>query len=171
MELFIRDAQERDMDGVMQVHVNCIQRVCSSYYGAEMGQRQPWLLILDQYSKTLSCCGDGDDNIFAFAYVGILSPEMCSSKMDFELHKLYVSPVVGRRGIGRKLLEELERRVSNDGGNGIALKSSMNAVPFYEACGYRCIPSDVELTAQVGEALIKYKRLEKLIPTKQDVFS
>ncbi len=77
---------------------------------------------------------DGDDNIFAFAYTGILSPEMCSSEMDFELHKLYMSPVVGRRGIGRKLLEELEKRVSNDGGNGIALKSSMNTVPFYEAC-------------------------------------
>ena len=163
----MRDAQETDIDGIKQVHRTCFQQVCSTHYTEDVVQK--WLNAERDYLSWIKSAvhflivADIDDTIFAFACVQKISPELYSPEIDFELHKLYVSPAAGRRGIGRKLLEELERRVSNDGGKGIAVKSSLNAVPFYEACGYRCTLPDVEHTGWAGEALVKYKSLEKSI--------
>ena len=165
----MRDAQERDLDGIMQVHLSCIQQLCSLYYSEDIVQK--WVNAQHEYSSWIDeathflVVVDRDDNVVAFASAGTPSTELSSSKMAFELYKLYVSPAMGRRGIGKRLLKEIEKRVSNDGGNGIVLRSSMNALPFYEACGYRCVLTGI---AHVGEARIEYKRLEKFLSSNKN---
>ena len=49
---------------------------------------------------------------------------------------VYVSPGVGRRGIGREVLRKLEERASALGLRVLRLNASLNAVPFYEKAGY-----------------------------------
>lgn len=168
----MRDVQERDLDGIIQVHVSCIQQLCSLYYSEDVVQK--WVNAQHEYSSWINDAThflvvvDRDDNVVAFAYTGKPSTELSSSEMDFELYKLYVSPAMGRRGIGKRLIKEIEKRISNDGGNGIVLRSSMNALPFYEACGYRRVLTGMEHIACVGEARIEYKRLEKLISSNKN---
>lgn len=163
----MRDAQENDVNGIMQVHIDCLQSVCSTHYTKDQVQKWVNAQSRSEYSSWIKVAAhflvvaDKDDNIIAFAYIGKCSQEKFSPNMDYEVHKLYVSPAAGRRGIGRKLLEELERRVRNDGGTGIAIKSSMNAVQFYKACGYRWM--GVDNVVRVGEALLECKHMEKLI--------
>ena len=166
MELFTRNAQEKDAEGIVQVHVDCLRRVCSAYYTEDTMQKWINAQSLQEYSSWIKSAAhflvvaNKDDDIFAFAHIGKCSHDTFSSEMDYEVHKLYVSPDVARRGIGKKLLKELERRVSNDGASGIALRSAMNAVSFYEACGYRYT---VDSVAYVGEAEVECKYLEKVI--------
>ena len=166
-ELFLRDAQEKDANGIMQVHVDGIQKVCSSKYSKDQVQKWVSAQSRSEYLSWITTAehflvvANKEDDIFGFAYVAKCSPDKFSSNMDFEVHKLYVSPAKARRGIGRKLLEELERRVSNDGGRGLAVKSSLNAVPFYEACGYQW--TGVDDVVRVGEALLECSLLEKPI--------
>lgn len=49
---------------------------------------------------------------------------------------VYVSPGVGRRGIGQEVLRKLEERASALGLKVLRLNASLNAVQFYERAGY-----------------------------------
>jgi len=50
---------------------------------------------------------------------------------------VFVSPSHARQGIGRKLMTTVERSVNAAGRSRLKLWSSLNAVDFYEALGYR----------------------------------
>jgi len=56
-----------------------------------------------------------------------------------ELRALYVHPNSGRRGIGRRMLQELESRAAVLGISRLGLNSSLNAEAFYRANGYRTL--------------------------------
>jgi GNAT superfamily N-acetyltransferase len=49
---------------------------------------------------------------------------------------LVVDPAWRRRGVGRFLLEEIEKRARRQGLGAIHLDSFLEAVPFYEALGF-----------------------------------
>ena len=159
----MRDAEEKDVEGIICM-VDCLQRVCSTYYTEDTMQKWIDAQSLQECSfwiKTAAhflVVANENDDIFAFAYIGKCSPGTFSSSMDYELHKLYVSPDVMRKGIGRMLLEEVERRVRKDGAHGIALKSAMNAVSFYKACGYQ---HTVDSVGYAGQAAVKCRYFEK----------
>lgn len=59
-----------------------------------------------------------------------------SSEGD-HISALYVSPSYGRRGVGRRLLAELEAAVAQRGHVIVRLESSLNAVSFYAGLGYK----------------------------------
>ena len=54
-----------------------------------------------------------------------------------ELEDLFVAPEVWRRGIGRSLLAEAERRAAALGARSLHVVAGEQARPFYEAAGYR----------------------------------
>ena len=54
---------------------------------------------------------------------------------------VFVAPAVARRGIGRRLMQTVERSVGAAGRARLQLWASLNAVGFYEALGYRKIGS------------------------------
>ena len=52
------------------------------------------------------------------------------------IRKLAVHPAAARRGIGRHMVEDAERRARDSGCTRFIVRSSLNAVPFYESLGY-----------------------------------
>ncbi|MEW6644793.1 MAG: GNAT family N-acetyltransferase [Pseudomonadota bacterium] len=56
-----------------------------------------------------------------------------------ELEDLFVAPEVWRRGIGRELLAEAERRAAVIGAQSLHVVAGERARPFYEASGYRFV--------------------------------
>ncbi|HVR69176.1 MAG TPA: GNAT family N-acetyltransferase [Verrucomicrobiae bacterium] len=63
------------------------------------------------------------------------------------IRKLAVHPSVARRGIGRHMVEDAERRARDAGCRSFVVRSSLNAVPFYESLGYRITGHGVVPTA------------------------
>ena len=63
------------------------------------------------------------------------------------IRKLAVHPAAARRGIGRHMVEDAERRARDTGCTRFIVRSSLNAVPFYERLGYRITGHGVVPTA------------------------
>lgn len=63
------------------------------------------------------------------------------------IRKLAVHPGAARRGLGRFMVEDAEQRASDDGCRSFVVRSSLNAVPFYERLGYRVTSHGVVPTA------------------------
>jgi putative acetyltransferase len=53
------------------------------------------------------------------------------------IRKLAVHPGVARQGLGRHMVEDAEQRARDAGCRRFIVRSSINAVPFYERLGYR----------------------------------
>ena len=80
---------------------------------------------------------DSEGEMAAFGHLGQCGDrERYSSEVTFEVFGFYVSPKVQRRGVGRKLMAELERRAMAQGCVRLGVCSTLNAIPFYEACGF-----------------------------------
>ena len=63
------------------------------------------------------------------------------------IRKLAVHPAAARRGLGRHMVEDAERRARDAGCMRFIVRSSLNAVPFYEHLGYRVTSHGVVPTA------------------------
>ena len=53
------------------------------------------------------------------------------------VRKLAVHPAAARRGLGRHMVEDAEKRARDAGCRRFIVRASINAVPFYERLGYR----------------------------------
>jgi len=71
-----------------------------------------------------------------------------------ELEDLFVAPEAWRRGIGKLLLAEAERRAIASGARSVHVVAGERARPFYEASGY-------EVTGAVMTTLAPAMELEK----------
>ena len=92
--------------------------------------------IMQKDSEFVVVLDKNDSCIVAFGHMGKKSSKEFSAEVDYEVYGFYVSPSVGRRGVGRMLYQELEKRAVEQGGHGMGVKSTLNAVPFYVACGF-----------------------------------
>ena len=98
--------------------------------------------------------------IAAFGHLGQRGDhERYSSQVKFEVFGFYVSPKVQRRGVGRRLMAELERRAMAQGCVRLGVCSTLNATPFYEACGFVVIKDSH--CHSLGGVELKCKVLEK----------
>ncbi len=69
--------------------------------------------------------------------VGVLRGGRVDSLGRIVVQSLFVSGKVHRKGIGRKLMKHFERKYIKDGVVVFKLLSTLHAVPFYLAMGYR----------------------------------
>lgn len=56
-----------------------------------------------------------------------------------ELRACYVSPQGARRGVGKAIVREIEQTARKHNLTELTLDASINAEPFYKACGYKVI--------------------------------
>ena len=56
-----------------------------------------------------------------------------------KLHSMFVEPNRQRKGIGRRLVDHLEKHAVNSGHAELKLSSSITAKPFYEKLGYELV--------------------------------
>ena len=148
----------------MQLHLYCTRKSFPCY-NKEQLESVAKSLKLEYYKSSIKkgdnvvLMVDQEDRLVAFGILGEKINEELSNRVDFELFKLYVSPQVQRKGLGKKLYWELERRVLAQGGYGIGVISSLSAVPFYEACGFTLTVD--ESIRVFGKTRIPMKVLEK----------
>jgi GNAT superfamily N-acetyltransferase len=55
------------------------------------------------------------------------------------VHAVFVAPDVQRRGVGRRLMVEVERTASSAGMATLVVQSSVTAVPFYARLGFQAV--------------------------------
>ena len=55
------------------------------------------------------------------------------------VHAVFVAPDVQRRGVGRRLMVEVERTARNAGMATLVVQSSVTAVPFYVRLGFKAV--------------------------------
>lgn len=75
------------------------------------------------------------------------------------IHMMFVSPRFGRRGVGRALLAEAERRATSARDSALTTNASITARPFFEAAGFVVVAQQHPLTR--GVRLTNYRMLRR----------
>ncbi len=129
-------ATEEDARGILDVHYAAVHGEPVDYYEEDI--LDDWSPVVDseRVANYLSR-PQQDDEV-------VLVAEMDSGVVGFgvivprfnELRACYVLPRLGRQGIGRALLSELERQAQQAGGDWLNLNASLNAESFYLANGF-----------------------------------
>ncbi len=127
-----RWAHSEDIDDFKKVVVESILDLCKGHYTLE--ELQSLLAQYpsrDLYEKWLHervlVVAEHDGKIVGFAQY--FPP-------DSSIEAVHVLPAYAKRGIGKMLVALIEEIARAQGANRITLGSSLNAVGFYERCGY-----------------------------------
>jgi N-acetylglutamate synthase-like GNAT family acetyltransferase len=130
--VLIRKALVTDAEQIWAVHSASIREVCSGSYTLE--QIDEWIAVLapGHYLEPIETLE------FVVAEVDGQVQGFCILNLDTgELHAVYVAPAACGRGIGRELMTWAENTASRHGWAELFLKATLNAVSFYEKCGFR----------------------------------
>jgi ribosomal protein S18 acetylase RimI-like enzyme len=121
----LRRAVIADCEQIARVHAASIRTLLRSHYTPEQLERWAASLTPERYVPLAehSIVATDGEPIAGFAQM-----------QDGEIQRLYIDPAYVRRGIGAMLLRELERLATC---SSLRLSASLNAVPFYEAMGFR----------------------------------
>jgi putative acetyltransferase len=79
-----------------------------------------------------------------------------------EIYALYVAPWAAREGLGRCFIDFAEKRMRSRDHTTIHLKSTLNAVSFYEHMGFECTGDSIH-ELQNGEKLPCMQMTKKLV--------
>ena len=134
----IRDAVESDAESIWRIHTDSIAKICSTRYSCSdiepwIQRQQPEKYIPFIRQDTFIVAQTATRELVGFGHMGSREGA-CSSSMHIK--GLYVSPESAGNGIGKLLMRELEKRARNCGCALLVLASSLNAVGFYESCGF-----------------------------------
>lgn len=139
--LLLREATESDYEDIVKLSVEAISEVCHSLYPKK--ETDVW--IKAQTRQKYAAYGnhgeflvleDSERKIIAVSYAATTTRAEFSGNVDYEIYTLYVSPKFIRKGIGKYLYNEIERRLVIKQAKGIGILSSLYAVPFYKKLGF-----------------------------------
>lgn len=122
--------------------------------------------LLQQFNTghTFLFISDGDINL------GFASFEL-RAQASAHLHKLYVLQSQHRKGLGKKLLQVVERHAAKQGARCITLNVNRynSAVAFYRKCGYEIVESvDISIgNGYLMEDYVMKKQIPDENPTNQ----
>lgn len=135
MEVQLRRMSPNDVDEIIDVHKKSVYGLCKDFYTEE--QMKVWT---GMFSAKIGEGLANPDNI------GIVVIEKSSivgygffNKQDKEVKGIYLIPDVAKKGVGYKILSGLESIAKEYGLDELVLNSTLNAVAFYEKCGFRKI--------------------------------
>ena len=129
--LKIRRARQEDCHSIGSVHTAAVRGISKGVYTPE--EIEAWAVPRDpsDYEESIRSkeffVAEDEGAIVGF---GVLNQEIG------EVEAIYVSPTVGRRGIGLEVLRKLEARASDLGISELRLNASLNAAQFYQRAGY-----------------------------------
>ena len=142
----IRRARPSDAEEMAEMHRASIREICSAAYTAE--QVAAWTEPLEP-EKYLAAMEKFE--VFVAEEQGVVGL-LIVNLPGAELNALYLHPAVTSRGIGRRLVAHAERLAGEASITELKLKATLNAVGFYEACGFARVeeshcanPSGVDL--------------------------
>lgn len=127
----IRRVTLEDLPEVASMHRASILDLCAQHYSAVELSLWTDALQPDKYTTLLVdrefLVAEEDGQILGFGVLD-LSQSL--------INATYVSPKAVRRGVGRRLVEAMERLARQGAVSRLHLNSTLNAVPFYERLGY-----------------------------------
>ena len=129
--LTIRKARQEDCQSIGSVHNAAVKGIRTALYTPE--EIQAWAVPKQPKSYEESI---RSKEFFVAEEDGIIIGFGVLNRESAEVEAVYVSPQVGRRGIGLEVLRTLESRASGLGLRELRLNASLNAVPFYEKAGF-----------------------------------
>jgi GNAT superfamily N-acetyltransferase len=128
----VRTATTSDFEAVDRVHTAAIRALAGTHYDVETIADWSGALDPDLFSRAIAT---------TVYLVALSSGEVVGfAQLDVEageVRMLYVEPGWAGKGVGRQLLDELERTAREHGVERLGLRASLNAVPFYARCGWR----------------------------------
>ena len=125
-----------DAEEVLQLHYAAVHETARDDYSLEILDKWSPPVDVDRIgiflknpdNETRIVVVDEDDkSIIAF---GCIIPEKS------ELRACYVLPSKTKQGVGRKVMQYLEKIAIDEGVDNLELESSITAKVFYEKCGY-----------------------------------
>ena len=129
--LNIRRARQEDCQAIMSVHVDAVTGIRTAFYTPEEIQAWATPKKPESYEESIR-----SKEFFVAEEDGVMVGFGVLNQNNAEVEAVYVSPRAGRRGIGLKMLQQLEERARALGLGELRLNASLNAVPFYEQAGY-----------------------------------
>lgn len=128
----IRKASKADKENISNLHIASIRQLCRNHYTRE--QLSAWTSVLtpsiyDQAlkEKVVLVAYDSQQDLLG---LGILDIE------NSEISAIYINPDAAGKGLGTKLLNELEMTARNSKIFRITVHSTLNAKSFYVNHGY-----------------------------------
>jgi putative acetyltransferase len=161
--LTIRAFQLGDEEAVLRVHWDAVHELAAADYDAT---------VLDAWSGPVDAeriCRFAKSRVEHPDVEVILVAELSGQIVGFgsivphlsELRAVYVSPRATRRGVGRKILLELERLARERGICTLHLDSSVTAENFYRVNGYQTAGRDEHMLA--NGRLMRCVKMQKWI--------
>jgi GNAT superfamily N-acetyltransferase len=129
----MRRAVPADAAAIWAIHTRAIRETASSHYAPESiaawsGRTTPASYLVPIATQVVVVACDDADRIVGFAE---LDPA------EGLVKACYVDPDVDRRGVGRALMQAVERAACEHGRTALMLDASLNALPFYQALGWQ----------------------------------
>ena len=137
MEIVIRNYKEPDAKALLEVHRAAVQKTAAQDYTPDV--LEEWSPIVDENriekfkrenSADVRLVAEVNGKIVAFG-------ELVTS--ESLLGACYVHPEYGGKGVGRRLLFELEEIAKDRGLLHLSMDSSLTAEKFYNAHGYKIL--------------------------------
>ncbi len=157
----IRPAVANDCNDIHLVHTETIINVTNDQYTAEQIAKWAQRQNLNQYMEPIKArcvylVTTEKDDIVAFGHGQKINIE------QYKIEALFVHPSHSKKGLGKKLLKHMEKVAAEGGSREILLRSSLNAVGFYEANGF--VPREIEDHSRgCGSCVMKCRNMTKLL--------
>lgn len=127
----LRVGRAEDAERLWALRTRCVRELCSAAYPPEV--IAPWAASPPpaQYAGLIAQggCVVAEDGAGQLLGYGIFDAA------GNEIDALFVDPDCGGRGIGQVLMQALQALA--DPARPLVLSASLNAVPFYQRCGFR----------------------------------
>lgn len=128
----IREATHTDKENISRLHIASIKELCQNHYTIEQLNAWTTILVPSVYNQALQekiilvACNSEQ----ALQGLGILDVN------HSEVSAIYVHPAAVGKGLGSKLLKELEEVAQHNNILKITVFSTLNAIGFYKVNGY-----------------------------------
>lgn len=136
MTLSIRPARLADALAIAHVHHGAVHGLAAAHYPPELLEQWARPVERARAERMFSeAAAEGAVQLVAElegAIVGFANVVPAAG----EIAACYVAPAAARRGVGSRLLAEMEAIARRAGGTHLALRASLNATDFYRAHGY-----------------------------------
>ena len=161
----IRVANQCDAKSIYSVHVRSIREICSKSYSETEIEVWSGRQSQNRYQRFMESeeevlyVAENPTGIIGFGHVGPCKAVTDSQQgRTMEIKALYVAPGEVNKGIGQLIMEEIERKAKQCLCRELVVYSTINAVGFYEYCGF----IKIEESYSIGDGLsLKCHRMTK----------
>ena len=153
----LRRALPEDAPAIRDIKAACIKKYYTKVYTEKVLNKWTSLLTADHYVPKIkspywfyvatALSEEGNEKVVGYGFLNTNArkPQPIPDKYGctLQLELLYIDAEYQRLGIGRKLMEELEKAALEDGCSRLGVLASLPGVPFYSKLGYCTVEESV----------------------------